>query len=114
MFDVWYGPGVLSDKPTLCIKEVQDDKYRLVRIARLVMHAQTNVGDVCYEIFVIDSQTGETRTMNEVHGMRYFFRPELECYLKETGYELVDNLDCVTLGDTGYHSWTSYFVARAA
>lgn len=113
LFDVWYGPGVLSDKPALRIKEVRDEKYRLVRIARPVMHDRTNVVDVCYEIFVIDNQTGETRTINEMHSMRYFFRPELAWYLKEAGFELIDNSDCLTLEKTSYDSWTSYFVAKA-
>lgn len=113
LFDLWYGPGVLSDPPIIRIKEVQDDQYKIVRIARPVMHDKTNVVDVCYEILVIEKEKGYTKTINEIHHMRYFFRPELEYYLKESGFELIDNLDCITLGETGYGSWTSYFVARA-
>lgn len=113
LFDVWYGSGVLSDKPAVRVKEVEDDKYKLVRIARPVMHDRDNVVDVCYEVLIIDKESNETKTINEIHSMRYFFRPELEFYLKETGFELIDNLDCVTLGETDFDSWTSYFVARA-
>ncbi|MBD5492110.1 MAG: class I SAM-dependent methyltransferase [Lachnospiraceae bacterium] len=113
LFDLWYGPGVLSDPPVVRVKEVQDDKYKLVRIARPVMHDKANVVDVCYEVLVIEKETGCTKTINETHHMRYFFRPELEFYLKESGFELIDNLDCATLGATGYASWTSYFVAKA-
>lgn len=113
LFDVWYGPGVLNDKPSVRVKEAEDDKYRLVRTACPVMHDKTNVVDVCYEVFVIDKKTEKTKIINEIHSMRYFFQPELEFYLKETGFELMDNLDCWTLGETSYDSWTSYFVARA-
>lgn len=113
LFDLWYGPGVLSDPPAVRVKEVQDDKYKLVRIARPVMHDKANVVDVCYEVLVIEKETGCTKAINETHHMRYFFRPELEFYLKESGFELIDNLDCTTLGETGYGSWTSYFAARA-
>lgn len=112
LFDVWYGPGVLSDKPAVRVKEVEDDKYKLIRIARPVMHDKSNVVNVCYEVLVIDKKSNETKTINEVHSMRYFFRPELEFYLKAAGFELIDNLDCLTLGETDYESWTSYFVAR--
>ena len=42
-FDVWYGPGVLSDRPQVRVKEVQDDKYQLIRIAKPVMHDKTNL-----------------------------------------------------------------------
>lgn len=113
LFDVWYGPGVLSDKPCVRVKEVEDDKNRLVRIARPVMYDETDAVDVCYEVLVIDKESNETKLINETHHMRYFFRPELEFYLKETGFELIDNLDCGTLDKTSYDSWTSYFVAKA-
>lgn len=113
LFDVWYGPGVLSDKPRIRVKEVEYDKYKLIRIARPIMHDKTNIVDVCYEILCIDRESGKTKIINEVHNMRYYFRPEIEFYLKQTGFELVDNLDCTTLGETSYDSWTSYFVAYA-
>lgn len=113
LFDVWYGPGVLSDRPVVRVKEIEDDKNKLVRIARPVMHDKKNIVDVCYEVFVIDKETGNTQTISEVHNMRYFFRPELELFLQETGFELLDNVDCQTLRETGYDSWTSYFIARA-
>lgn len=113
LFDVWYGPGVLSEKPAVRIKEVQDDNYRLIRIARPVMDDKQNVVDVCYEVLVIDKKTNETKTIEEIHHMRYFFRPELEFYLKQSGFELIDNLDCATFGETDCNSWTSYFIAKA-
>lgn len=113
LFDVWYGPGVLSDKPTVRVKTIEDEKNKLVRVARPVMHDKENVVDVCYEVFVIEKKTGKTKTVSEVHNMRYFFRPELEFLCKEAGFELIENIDCQTLGETGYHSWTSYFIARA-
>ena len=113
LFDVWYGPGVLSDKPNIRVKEVEDDKYRLIRIARPVMDDRRNIVDVYYEVLIIDKESNETKTIQELHRMRYFFRPELEFYLKESGFELLDSLDCVTLEKTNYNSWTSYFIARA-
>lgn len=113
LFDAWYGPGVLSDKPTVRVKEVEDEQYKLIRMARPVLHDERNVVDVCYEVLVIDKATSETKTINEVHSMRYFFRPELELLLKEAGFELVNNLDCNTLEKTDFNSWTSYFIARA-
>ena len=113
LFDVWYGPGVLSDKPCVRVKEAEDGKHRLVRIARPIMHERENVVDVCYEVLVIDKETGKTRTINEIHNMRYFFRPEIAFLLKEAGFQLIDNLDCQTLKETSFDSWTSYFIAEA-
>jgi SAM-dependent methyltransferase len=113
LFDAWYGPGVLTDKPCVRVKEVEDDKNRLIRIAKPVMHDKENIVDVNYEVLVIDKSTSKTQVINEVHNMRYFFRPELEYFLNEEGFELIDNLDCNSLVETSYDSWTSFFVARA-
>lgn len=113
LFDVWYGPGVLSDKPIIRVKEVLTDQYQLVRLAKPVMHDKTNIVDVYYKILVINQKTNKVAKISEVHSMRYFFRPELEMYLKIAGFELLDNLDCITLNKTDYSSWTSFFVAKA-
>lgn len=113
LFDVWYGNGVLSDMPSVRVKEIEDERNKLIRIARPVMHEKRNVVDVCYEVLIIDKYTSQTKMINEVHNMRYFFRPELQFFLEQSGFELIDNLDCQTLGETAYGTWTSYFVARA-
>lgn len=113
IFDVWYGPGVLSDKPHVRVKEVEDKKNKLVRVARPVLHDKEDLVDVNYEVFVIDKETGKVQVVNEVHKMRYFFRPEIEMLLEATEFILIDNLDCQTLGETDYNTWTSYFIAKA-
>lgn len=113
LFDAWYGPGVLNDPPAVRVKEIEDQENKLIRIARPVMHDKENRVDVHYEILIINKETNKVKTISEVHRMRYFFRPELEAFLAEAGFELLDNLDCRTLKETDYQSWTSYFIARA-
>ena len=113
LFDVWYGPGVLSDKPTMRVKEVEDEENRLVRIARPVMYDKENRVEVHYEVLVINKRTDVVKIIREIHSMRYFFRPELEFLLKEAGFEVMDNLDGQSLRATDYNSWTSYFIAKA-
>lgn len=113
LFDVWYGPGVLSDKPSLRVKEVEDNKNRLVRIARPVLHDKTNIVDVNYEIFVINKHTNIVDVIHETHSMRYFFTPEILAFLNETGFELMECLDCATLRNTDFNSWCAYYIAKA-
>lgn len=113
LFDTWYGPGVLSDKPVVRVKEVEDEENRLIRVARPVMYDKENKVEVHYEVFVMNKKTSNVKVIQEVHSMRYFFRPELELLLKEAGFELIDNLDGQSLQETDYDSWTSYFIAKA-
>lgn len=112
-FDVWYGPGVLSDKPIVRVKEIEDERNKLIRIARPIMYDDRNVVDVCYEVFIIDKSNNEVKTINETHSMRYYFKPELEKFLNDSGFELIAVLDCNTCEKTSYDTWTSYFIAKA-
>lgn len=113
LFDVWYGPGVLTDKPSVRVKEVDNSENKLIRIAKPSMCDKENLVNVSYDILVIDKDTNKINTISELHTMRYFFRPELEMFLSMAGFELIDNIDCTSLKDTDYNSWTSYFIARA-
>lgn len=113
LFDAWYGPGVLSDKPSVRVKEITDETNQLIRIARPVMHDKENIVDVNYEVLIINRKSSKTQIINETHNMRYFFRPELEILLSEAGFQLIENIDCRTLKETDYNSWTSFFIAKA-
>ena len=111
LFDVWYGPGVLSDPPAVRVKKVEDDENILIRYANPVMHAEDNIVDVCYNVIVVDKQTSVSKEIDEIHHMRYFFKPEVELILEQSGFSLIACLDCNTLKETDFNSWTSYFVA---
>ncbi len=113
LFDVWNGPGVLMDPPSLRVKNVETEYYYVTRIARPEMHANTNIVDVNYEMIVIDKDTQISRKINECHHMRYFFAPEIMEYLRENGFELLRITDCKTLEEPDYKSWTAYYIARA-
>lgn len=113
LFDIWYGPGVLSDKPALRVKEAGDDRNRIIRIARPIMYDKENRVDVCYEVLVVDRDGNNVKLINEMHSMRYFFVPEMEMLLSQAGFRITKCLDCNTLGETDYESWTCYIIAEA-
>lgn len=112
IFDLWYGPGVLSDKPTVRVKTVEDTDYVLYRIALPVMYAEENIVDVNYKVLVIEKETGYTRVIEEIHKMRYYFVPELKEYLQCAGFELLECLDSNTLKKADFNSWAATCVAR--
>lgn len=112
IFDVWYGPGVLSDKPAVRAKEIEDDTNKIIRIANPVMHSSENIVDVNYHVLITNKHTNTTQEIKETHSMRYYFEPEIKNYLEISGLKLVDCLDCSTLGETNFETWTSYFIAQ--
>lgn len=113
LFDSWYGPGVLTDLPVVRVKEVEDDEIKIIRIARPDIHPNENIVDVNYTVLVSEKETEVTKRIEETHCMRYFFKTEIEEMLSQTGFRLVDYLDCRTLEKTDFNSWTCYFLAEA-
>lgn len=112
IFDCWYGPGVLSDKPVVRVKKVEDDDSVFIRHAIPRMYPEKNVVDVNYDVLVIDKEDETVKQFNETHSMRYLFTPEVELMLTLSGFELLACLDCSSLQEVTYNSWTAYFVAR--
>lgn len=112
LFDLWYGPGVVSELPENRIKQVEDDKNILIRYASPILHWNEDIVDVNYDVLVISKVTHEASRIKETHRMRFFFKPEIENMLRQSGFELLSCLDCNTLRETSDKSWTAYFVAR--
>lgn len=77
LFDFWYGPAVLAQRPESRFKRLEDDRIRVTRIAEPAMHDEQCVVDVNYTVTIEDRATGQTRHVQETHCMRYLFLPEL-------------------------------------
>jgi len=87
IFDVWYGPAVLTDRPAIRIKRMADDEIEVTRLAEPVMHPNKNRVDVNYHVFVRDLKSGMVRELRETHMMRYFFHPEIELFAEQNGFQ---------------------------
>lgn len=112
IFDAWYGVGVLRDLPAVRVKKAETQKYNVMRIANPEIHLTQNLVDVNYEIVIEDKKTQKTEHFKEKHVMRYLFTPEIQHYLEISGLELIDCLDCKTLKEPTYDTWTAYFVVK--
>lgn len=112
LFDAWYGPGVLSERPETRMKKVEDDKITVIRFANPVMHFNQNIVDVNYDVIVTDKDTSISKEIKEKHRMRYFFLPEMKSYLEQSGFALLECLDCNTLKEPNDNSWTVFFIAK--
>lgn len=77
IFDFWYGPSVLTQRPDTRVKRLEDDVIRVTRIAEPVMRVNENIVDVNYDVFIEQKATGRLEQVRESHHMRYVFLPEL-------------------------------------
>lgn len=81
LFDFWYGPAVLTQRPEVRIKRLEDEEIKVTRIAEPVMHMNDNVVDVNYTVFIEMNGSGKVLKINEKHRMRYLFLPEFAGFL---------------------------------
>ncbi len=86
MFDFWYGPSVLKDRPSHREKTVQIEDSLITKISDPYIDINKNIVDVKYLITVKDKITNNTTTFSELHKMRYWFLPELLYLAKESNF----------------------------
>jgi len=85
--DFWYGPAVLKQQPEKREKEVQIGRDRIIRTATPEINAAKNIIHVNYGI---QKKRGNQilDEFGEKHSMRFFFRPEIEDLLDQSGFLL--------------------------
>jgi len=112
IFDVWYGPAVLTEKPTVRVKRLEDTAIAVTRIAEPVIYPNENLVDVNYQVFIKDKNTQGVDLFGETHTMRYLFKPELEFILNQLEIELISHGEWLTDKPSCLDTWGVYFVAR--
>jgi len=87
IFDVWYGPGVLSDKPGPRERVIEKGGERVIRRTDTILDAERHLCTVKFdlEIWREGTLTGQT---HEEHVMRFFFPEELESFAAASGFTL--------------------------
>lgn len=113
VFDVWYGPAVLTDRPVVRVKKLEDEALRITRIATPMLHPARNQVDVHYRIIVQDKATGRCSETEETHRMRYLFSPEIELLARQAGFAVIDAHEWMSGRQPGYDTWGVCFVCRA-
>ncbi|MHC5673363.1 class I SAM-dependent DNA methyltransferase [Nostoc sp.] len=113
IFDVWYGSAVLSFRPTVRVKRLENELIQVTRIAEPVMYPNENSVDVNYHVFIKDKSSGVVDELRETHTMRYLFKSEIEFLLNECQMQLLDYKEWLTNKIAGFDTWGVYFLVRA-
>ena len=112
VFDFWYGPGVLTDRPTNRVKQLENDDIRVERKATPELLINENVVHVNYEINIVDKVTSREQNIKERHSMRYFFIPELSYFLKTAGFTVDSYYEWKRHDRPNTDSWNVVIVAK--
>jgi SAM-dependent methyltransferase len=77
IFDFWYGPAVLAQKPQVREKRMEDDRIAVTRMCRPQHRESEHIVDVHYDVSVTEKASGARVDLAETHHMRYLFLPEV-------------------------------------
>ncbi len=113
IFDCWYGPAVLTDRPSVRIKRMENSQTSVVRLTEPQMYANRNVVDVNYDVEVTDKKTAKREIVKELHSMRYLFYPEIELLSKSVGLTIINFEEWLSGRVPDYNSWNALFVLKS-
>jgi SAM-dependent methyltransferase len=111
IFDSWYGPGVLSERPVVRIKRMKSDNLNVLRISEPIIFPNKNLVEVNFTV-QIQNKSGNLEVVSEKHNMRYLFVPELEFILTKNNMNLLENVEWMSGKEIGFDTWISTFVAK--
>ncbi len=111
LFDFWYGPAVLTQRPEVRVKRLENEKIKVTRIAEPKMRTNENVVEVNYSVFIESKSTGQIEQVQETHEMRYLFLPELRSYLASAGFLEISSGAWLTDQQLSTDSWAGLIIA---
>ena len=113
VFDFWYGPAVLTERPEVRVRRIETTDMQVTRISEPVHHINRNIVDVKFSLIAVDRRTDRVEQHTEVHSMRYIFLPEIELITAQNGFEVIEAGEWLTGIPLHEHSWSGYVAARA-
>lgn len=105
IFDFWYGPAVLSERPSIRVKHIENDKINLTRISEPKMLLSKNCVDVNYHIIINDTISKTTEVIKETHRMRYIFLTELDLLANTAGFKIQKTCEWLSGREPSFDTW---------
>jgi SAM-dependent methyltransferase len=87
IFDVWYGPAVLRERPSDRIKVIPTSNGKILRAASGELDLSRHCCSVRFHLWRV-SEGRVVSEIQETHRMRYFFPLELRLFLDSSGFSL--------------------------
>lgn len=111
IFDFWYGPAVLNERPERRVKVLEDEETRIERFAEPVLKINENTVEVKYEMYVENKIDRTKNEISESHNMRYLFIPEIKMYLNQLNMGVIHYEEWMTGSKLTDKSWSAVVLA---
>jgi SAM-dependent methyltransferase len=113
LFDCWYGPGVLTQKPERRTRFLRNEELQVTREAEPLILPNKNLVEVHYRVLIREEGTNREDVLVETHRMRYLFLPEIEELLRENAFADMHAEEWMSGQEPGLDSWSVCVTARA-
>lgn len=113
LYDVWYGPAVLRERPSDRFRVFETPEGQVLRAASGDLDVHRHLVTVRLRLWRIEHGRLVAQS-EEHHPMRYFFPLELDLFLQQSGFEPLTLAEFPHLDrPPGESSWNVFGVARA-
>ena len=112
IFDCWYGPGVLYDKPVSRIKKFEDDAVAVSRKSTPESFPDKHLVRVHFEINILNKKTQEETSLLETHQMRYLFTEELIALANKNGMRIIHTEEWMNKKVLSETSWNACYICQ--
>lgn len=109
VFDCWYGPAVLKNRPVNKKRKIGSE---LVRRTTQKLDIEKSIIDINFEIF--KKGNGDFKKItSENHKIRFWYLPELTYFLDKNGFELIKVCNFLDLNSKiSEDNWNIFVIAR--
>ena len=112
VFDYWFGPAVLTERPEVRVKRLHGDGVVLTRIAEPALDERAARVDVHYHVIACETASNTFTELRETHAMRYLSLPEIDLLARLSGLEVVESFEWLTRDDPSTRTWSVCSVVR--
>ena len=112
LFDVWHGPAVLTQQPSVRTREAADPARRLRRTATPTLDTNLGTVRVDYDMACEDLVTGEATRFGETHLMRYLFPTEIGLLAAAAGFQQLGSEEFLTGRPPSPDTWGVAYLLR--
>lgn len=88
IFDCWFGPAVLKNRPSTRTKHIEDGNKSITRTSMPTLQLLNHTVSTVFKILVVQNKT-IIHEEEETHLNRFFFTKELEYFLNVVGFTTV-------------------------
>ena len=108
LFDYWYGPAVLAQRPEPRTRLLEDELIRVTRHAQPELRANEDVVEVQYRVQIVVKAGGATEEVRETHRMRYLFEPELALFASAGDWTGLRTRAWLKAAPPGLEDWSAF------